>query len=105
MTTNLKPGQQIRVTITAEPRRERDIDTLQRLMRMDPEAKRLLKKAQRFRMQTLVVRSRGKRPWEVRRPSAKLVRAEKGASWIMPYFPHIAPELNAVGRFLEVKPA
>ncbi len=105
MLENLKPGQTIRVTITAAPRRERDVDTLERLMRFNPDAKRTLKHAQRRRDQTLLVRGRGGRPWVSRVKASQVVRAELGAAWSMPYFPHIAPDLRAVERLVKVSPA
>ena len=105
MPDSYKPGQKINLTIKAEPRRERDIDTLERLMRFDPDHNRTLKKAQEHRMKTLVVRSRGKRPWAVRQRSASVVIPRTGESWTMQYFPHIAPDIKAVERFLEIAPA
>ena len=103
MVDKLKAGQQIEVTIKEAPRREADRKTIARLMRFDPDIKRALTKAQNHRMKTLVVRSRGRRPWAVRVKSARIARVETGASWKMTYFPHVAPEFRSVEKFLTVK--
>jgi hypothetical protein len=105
MTEKLVAGQNVRFTIVREVLRQDDVDTVLRLMRQDPAARRGLKHAQEHRVRTLIIRSRGKRPWEQREKSSKLVRAVKGATWTMRWFPHIAPDVNAVARYLDVKPA
>ena len=103
--TNFAPGQTIRCTVTRSVHREADKKTIVRLMRLDPNVKRALKSAQEHRVQTLLIRSRGKRPWEVREKSSKVVRAVEGATWTMPYFPHIKPDFDAVAKYLSVKAA
>lgn len=98
----LKPGQTVKITVAKAPRTEDDTQTVLRLMRLDPDIKRSLKKGHRTRMQNLVVRSRGGRPWEVREKSALIARAELGESWSLTYFPQIAPDLRKVAKFLSV---
>jgi hypothetical protein len=105
MLESLKPGQNIRCTITKAPRTEAGTDTLERLMRQDPAIKRGLRRAQRRRRQDMVVYNRGNRDWYKREVCGKLVRAEKGASWTMQYSHHIAPELRSVEGFIAVQPA
>lgn len=105
MFENVKPGQTIRCTVTKTVRVDDDADTVLRLMRCDPEVKRQLKGAQEHRVRTLLIRSRGKRPWEVREKSSKQVRAIAGATWKMRYFPHIAPDFAAVAKYLKIEPA
>ncbi len=100
---SFKPGQNLTVTVTAAPRREDDQQTIARLMRQDPAIKKRLKGAQKHRNDTLVVRSRGKRPWAVRRRVAKVARVEQGASWTMPWTPTLAGDLRAVEKFLDIK--
>lgn len=99
----LKPGQNVRVTITSAPLVEDDAQTVMRLMRNDPDIKRALKKGSRDRMQNLYVRSRGLRPWEVRRKSAKIAKTEKGESWTMPWAPHMAADMRRVAKYVELK--
>ena len=100
-----KPGQTLRCTILRDINNEDARSTVMRLMRQDPAAKRSLKRAQEYRMRTLLVRSRGKRPWEVRRPSAKYVNPNTGASWTMTYVPHLAPDMASVASYLKVEAA
>ena len=100
---SIKPGQTLTVTVTTAPRTEDDQQTIARLMRQDPSIKKRLKDAQKRRADTLVVRSRGKRPWAVRRGVSKIARVEQGASWTMPWVPTIAGDLRSVEKFLDIK--
>lgn len=105
MFDKIKPGQTIRCVVSKEILREADQKTVLRLMRLDPKVKRALKSAQEHRVQTLVIRSRGKRPWEVREKSSKIVRAIPGATWTMAFFPHIKADFQAVAKYLTVNAA
>lgn len=98
----LKPGQTVKITVAKAPRTVDDTQTVLRLMRLDPDIKRALKKGSRIRMQNLLVRNRGGRPWEVREKSALIARAEKGETWSLTFFPQIAPDLQKVAKFLSV---
>ncbi len=102
---SIKPGQTIRCTIVKNLRPGDAHDTVMRLMRFDPDIKRSLKKAQERRMRTLVVRSRGGRPFEMYTHPSKIAKAEKGASWTMAYFPHVAPDIRSVGPLLKIEVA
>ncbi|MBL0920807.1 MAG: hypothetical protein IBJ10_01625 [Phycisphaerales bacterium] len=97
---SLKPGAAVTLVVNECPLVENHVQTIERLMRQDPDMKRGLKKGQHDRMQRLVVRSRGGRPWEKRELSSKIVRCEKGAKWSMTYFPQIANDLASVARYL-----
>jgi hypothetical protein len=105
MSDQFKPGQSIKCTVTKNPRSAAPVDTIERLMRMTPELKRGLKKAQRRRRQDMVVYNRGNRDWYKREICGKFVRCEKGASWIMPYSLHIAPDLASVKNYLSIQSA
>jgi hypothetical protein len=100
---SIKPGQTLTVTVTSVPRTEDELQTIARLMRQDPSIKKRLEDAQKHRGDTLVVRSRGKRPWAVRRRVSKIARVEQGASWSMPWIPTITGDLRSVERFLDIK--
>ena len=97
---SLKPGQTVRLTVTRQPGTVDDEQTVLRLMRTDPDIKRALKKGSRERMQTLLVRSRGGRPWEVREKSAKVARVSKGATFSMKYTPLLAGDVRKVADLL-----
>lgn len=105
MLENVKPGQTIRCTVTRDVNRDADAKTICRLMRQDPDVKRRLKQTQEHRMRTLVVRSRGKRPWAVRQKATKAVKAAKGETWEMTYIPHLHDDILAVEKYLDVTPA
>ena len=105
MFDKIKPGQTLKCTVVKEPKREDARQTVTRLMRQDPDIKRQLKKAQEHRMRTLVVRSRGKRPWEVRRKASKLAIPHEGATWTMTYVPHARPDFENVAEFVKVEAA
>ena len=105
MLSSLKPGQTIRCTVTKDIRVDDDVSTVLRLMRFDPAVKRLLKSAQEHRVRTLVIVSRGKRPWEVREKSAKQIQAVKGATWTMRWIPHVTKDFAAVEKYLKVEAA
>ena len=105
MFEKIKPGQTVKCTVVKEPKREDARQTLARLMRQDPDVRRQLKKAQEHRMRTLVVRSRGKRPWEVRRKAARYAIPHEGATWTMIYIPHVRPDFESVAEFVKVETA
>ena len=105
MAQNFKPGQQIRLTITSAPRNEAGVDTLERLMRLEPGVKRGLRKAQRRRRQDMVVYNRGNRDWYQREKCARIAKAREGASWTMPFSHQLAPELASVASYVKVEPA
>ncbi len=105
MFDSLKPGQIVKCTVTRNVKRTDDYQTVQRLMRLDPDIKRTLKAAQDYRMKTLWVRSRGKRPWEVRRKASKIARPVEGATWSMKWFPHIEEDCRAVSKYISIEPA
>ncbi len=104
MFESLKAGQKVVCTITKDPRGDAR-DTVMRLMRFDPDHKRALKKAHEHRIKTMYIRSRGGRPWAVRQHPSKIVIPNKGETWNMTWFPHIAPDFKSVASCVEVKPA
>ncbi len=105
MSDSFKAGQTIRCTILSDIRREDALQTVTRLMRLSPQIKKGLKKAQEHRVRTLIVRSRGKRPWEVRQRASTIAKPIKGATWTMRFFPHIGPDIASVSRYLKVEAA
>ena len=105
MLESIKPGTQIRCTVVKEPTRQDDRQTVSRLMRQDINIKRALKHAQEHRMRTLHVRSRGKRPWEVRRPAARHAIPRQGTEWTMTHVPHFIADFNAVSEYVKVEKA
>ena len=105
MTDSLKPGQMVRCTVTKAPRTPDAVQTIERLMRLDPKAKRGLKRGQRRRRQNMVVYNRGNRDWYKRAACGKQVQAKTGATWTMPFSPQIAPDLRSVASVVSVEAA
>ena len=105
MLDSLKPGQMVKCTVNADISRTDDYQTVQRLMRLDPDIKRTLKAAQKYRMDNLHIRSRGRRPWAVRVKSSKIARPIKGATWSMKWFPHIEADCRAVAKYITIESA
>ena len=105
MLENLKPSQNIQLTVTSVPRREDAQQTIARLMRQDDDIKAGLRRTQRNRERNTVVRSRGKRPWPVRIKRTMVARVEEGATWKMPYYPQLQHDLASVAKYLDIKPA
>ncbi len=100
---SLEPGQRIRCTVTKVIRREDEWQTVTRLMRRDPEIKRALKKAQEHRARTLVVRSRGGRPWPMHTRPAKFAVPVQGATWEMEYVPLLRADVEAIADAVQVE--
>lgn len=105
MFDSFKPGQTIRCTVKKQPTAAAPVDTIERLMRMEPGVKRGLRKSQRRRRQGMVVYNRGNRDWYKREVCGKLVHCKAGATWTMPYSHQLAPELEAVKAYLDIKSA
>jgi hypothetical protein len=105
MLEKLRPGQTVRCTVTRTPRRAAAIDTIERLMRLDPTHARGLRRAQRRRRQDLNVYVRGNREWTSRERCAKVVRVARGETWTLSYSFQVAPDLESVKPFVSVEPA
>lgn len=102
---SFKPGQAIRCTLAKMPRAQGLRDTVAKLMRLDPDSKRSLRRAQDLRRQRMVVYNRGNRDWVSRERPAKVIRMDVGEAWSMPFRLELLPELQAVGSYLTIEPA
>jgi hypothetical protein len=105
MLDNVKPGSKIRCTITAAPRTDAAADTLRRLMWMDADIKKGLRKAQHRRRQDMVVYNRGNRDWYKREKCARIATVEPGATWAITYSHQIAPDIASVQDLIKVEQA
>ncbi len=105
MLDNITPGQTIKCTVVKEPRLEDARQTVSRLMRRDPDIKRALTRAQRLRRQRMHSYIRGNRVWHARERCSNIAKVQTGATWQMPYTVDIAPDLNAVGAYVNVEKA
>ncbi|MBK9188247.1 MAG: hypothetical protein HUU18_05955 [Phycisphaerales bacterium] len=99
----LKPGQNVQCTVEKSPRAEGALKTIERLMRLDPENKKALRRAQVVRDRRLNVYNRGNRDWTSREKPARVVGVRKGVSWTLPYNVSLASDLRSVEAFLTLK--
>jgi hypothetical protein len=101
----LKPGQKLNCVIEKSPRTDDQTSTIARLMRLDPDNKRALRRAQRMRGQRLVVYNRGNRDWVSRENPAKVVHVGVGQKWVLPYTLDLAHDLESIKSFVGVQVA
>lgn len=101
--TSFKPGQDILCTVAKLPKAQASVTTIERLMRLDPDNKRALRRAQRMRSQRELVYNRGNRDWVSREKPARVVRCVSGATWTMPFTVDLADELASVSKYVTVK--
>lgn len=99
----LKAGQALTCTVERLPRASGHVSTLERLMRLDPQNKKSLRRAQDVRRRRMNVYNRGNRDWVSREKPARVVGVRKGVTWTLPYELSLAPDLRAVESYLTIK--
>lgn len=102
---SIAPGKAVRCTVSRIPRAKGPRDTIARLMRLDPDNAKSLRRAQHLRLRRMHTYIRGNRLWHSREKSARVVRVADGASWQMVYTPTIAPDLKSVAGYLTIEQA
>ena len=105
MIDTLSAGDTISLTVNKIPNNKSARDTIERLMRRDPEIKRGLARAQRMRRQRMHSYIRGGRRWFSREKAARIAMCEQGRSWTMSFTHDIAPDLRSVESYLSVSKA
>ena len=89
-------------TITSVPKSAGGFRTVERLMRLERSAQRILKTLQTKRKNELNVRRpRAGREWLVRARCTRLVRVEKGQSFTIQVTPQLQGDLASVAKHLE----
>lgn len=100
----IEAGKTQTFTISSVPKRPAQQKTIQRLMRMQPDIQRGLKKLARQRdIKDNVKYVRAGRPWISRARTTKLTQVEKGESFTLLVTPQIVNDLQSVEKFLAVK--
>ena len=102
---SIAPGQPVRCTVTKAPRAAGARKTIERLMRLDPDNSKSLRRAQHLRLRRMNRYTRGNRLWSSREKAARVVRVDNGASWSLTVTPHIAPDLRSVAEYISVENA
>ena len=98
----IAPGKTVTFTITAAPARVTDRKTLTRLMKMQPDVRRDLKKlARRRRQKDNIATRRGGRIWIHRAKAPRLVHVEPGQTFTLTVTPQIVADLKSVERFFK----
>jgi hypothetical protein len=98
------PNTEMTFTITTDPKRPAARKTIERLMWMQPHAKKDLSMLQRHRKQKDIKYTiRAGRVWFDRPRATRTVRCEKGASFTLNVTPQIVNDLKSVQRYLKIK--
>jgi hypothetical protein len=106
MSDVIAPTKTVTFTITKAPRREAERKTIQRLMQMQPEARRGLKALQRKRRQTdNITYIRAGVWWTNRKRASRPFRPDVGESFTLRITPQIIPDLRSVEEYLDAKEA
>ena len=105
MIDTLKPGQEIRCTVSSMPRSKAKADTIARLMRQNHEIAKGLKRAQAHRKRTANIHNRGGRDWYARAKAGKNLRVAPGESWTMIFVPQIQADMASVQQYLSIENA
>lgn len=103
MIDTLKPGQEIRCTVSSMPRSKAKADTIARLMRQNHETAKGLRRAQAHRKRTANIHNRGGRDWYARAKAGKNLRVAAGESWTMVYVPHLRADIASVEQYLTIE--
>ncbi len=98
-------GQTLKCTVAKTPMAKGAKETIARLMRMDPENAKSLRRAQHLRARRMNTYIRGNRVWHSREKAARVVRVADGQSWNLPMFPAIAADLKSVAEYLTIEKA
>ena len=100
------PQQTVTYTIKQMPRREAERKTIQRLMQMQPDMRRILDKLN-LQRRTQDDRSyiRAGVMWVDRAKATRPARVEPGASFTLELTPQILADLRSVEKYLEASPA
>ena len=106
MSNVIAPGKTVTFTIARDPRRVQDCKTIQRLMRMQPEIQRGLQRLQHKRAKEVnATYVRAGVEWTNRAKATRLTRPVRGETFTLRLTPQILPDVKAVERLLEAKPA
>ncbi len=99
----IAPNATLTFTIKSEPKRPAARKTIERLMWMQPHAKKDLSMLQRHRKQKDIKYTiRAGRVWFDRPRATRTIRCEKGASFTLNVTPHIVNDLKSVEKYLNI---
>ena len=106
MSSVIAPKKNITFTVTSVPKRDAQIKTIQRLMRMQVHIQQGLRHlAIRRRQVDNVTTIRAGRPWTNRKKVTKLTPVQQGETFTLLITPQIIPDIKSVEKFLAAKTA
>jgi len=102
---SIQPGTLVRVEVRRRPSNAAALKTLRRVLRLDPEVKRELKRVHDVRRANERTKRRGGRDWAIRMPKPEVVKGEPGeAGTVLGTLP-VLRDLASLERFVDVAPA
>lgn len=102
MSLTVAPNTSMTFTVKSRPNRTADRKTIQRLMRMQPEIQKGLKKlARRRRQKDNNEYIRAGKWWTDRTKATRLTRVEAGETFTIHVTPQIVADINSVAKFLD----
>ena len=102
---SVSAGEHLRCTVAKTPKAKAANNTIARLMRLDPQNIKSLRRAQHLRARRMNTYIRGNRVWHSREKAARVVRVTDGQSWTLPMNPSLAPDLKSVASYLTIEKA
>ncbi|MBL1217264.1 MAG: hypothetical protein D8M59_07175 [Planctomycetes bacterium] len=104
MFEDLKPGTNVKCTVTATPKTQGGILTLRRLQKLNTEMQQELNKAYTYRRHTTIVGIRAGKRWAQRPRIPMRVFGQAGETWTMKWRPQLAADLASVAQYVTVEP-
>ena len=103
MTDLIAPLETLTLTVKKVPTRPAQRKTIERLMKLQPDLQRSLRKiARRRRIHDNIVGIRAGRKWIQRVRATRVAKVEPGESFTLTLTPQIIPDLRSVEKFLKV---
>ena len=100
----IAPQKTVTFTVTKVPKRLAQRKTIERLIKMQPDIQRgLRKRARRRRQHDNIATIRAGRKWIHRVRATRMARVEPGETFTLTLTPQIIPDVRSVERFLEAR--
>ncbi len=100
----IAPLQTLTFTVEKVPQRAAQVKTIERLMRLEPDRQRTLRRLQhRRKIYDNIVRIRAGRRWINRVRATKVARVQPGEAFTLTLTPQVIPDLRSVEKFLKVE--
>ncbi len=102
----IAPLQTLTFTVEKVPQRAAQVKTIERLMRLEPDRQRTLRRLQhRRKIYDNIVGIRAGRKWINRVRATKVTRVIPGETFTITVTPQVIPDLRSIEKFLKVEKA